>query len=82
MIVMQMSPYLGNEKNNGDYSSQGSLPILGKPYDVQHDRSSEQRDKLKPISISCDPRERRAYSPIATTVGHQEAPALRFQTGR
>lgn len=73
---------LCNEKGDGNYPSEDSLRMLGEPYDVQHDRSSEQRDKLEPTSNSCDPHDRRGRSPIATIEEHQGALAPRFQTGR
>jgi len=57
-MTTHTSPYLGNEKNDSDYPSEGTLRVLGKPYDVQHDRYSEQRDKLEPISIPRDPHDR------------------------
>jgi len=82
VMTVYINLYLGNEKDDGDYPSEDTLRILGKPYDVQHDRSSEQRDKLEQISISCDPHGRRRRSPIAMTEEHREVPAPRFQIGR
>ena len=79
---MRTSLYLGNEKNDGDYPREGSLRVLGKPYDVQRDGPSEQRDKLEKISIFCDPHDGRGRLPIATIEEHQELPVLRFQIGR
>ena len=51
-------PYFGYEEDNGDYSGKYSLGIPGEPYDIQYNGSSEQGDKLDPISISRDPRDR------------------------
>ena len=77
-----MSLYLGNEKNDGDYPRECSLRVSGKPYNVQHNRCPEQRDKLKPVSMSCDPQDRRNLSPIAAIEEHRESPAPKFQIGR
>jgi hypothetical protein len=82
MMTMHAGPYLGNEKYDCDYPSEDSLWIIGKPYNVQHDRSTKQRDELDRISIPLDPNDRRSRSLIATIEEHQGAPVPRFQIRR
>lgn len=55
LTIVGGNSYFGNKKDDSDYSGKYPLWIPGKPYDIQYNGPSEQRDKLDPISTSRDP---------------------------